>query len=212
MASFIEHFENAAHDFVFALDRLIGIGVGADRDHARLVTGRGQFLLQQIRRIRLDQQPGFEIEPGRHSEKRMRRPREAVDAAMLAAAIGIDRTVEADVGRVVAGDDLARGIERHGGLERRQIVEALPAVVERHPRLGLEPAAGVGLRAAAATPLAFDFDRKLGKGCRTRRFGGRYNRRVLEGMRGCSAHAAKITYKRNKSRTSSATIPQRDDA
>ncbi len=33
----IEHFENAAHDFVFALDRLIGIGVGADRDHARLV-------------------------------------------------------------------------------------------------------------------------------------------------------------------------------
>src|SRR3954471_18712694 len=121
----------------------------------------------------------------------MGRPREAIDAAMLAAAIGIDRTVEADVGRVVAGDDLARSIERDRGLERRQIVEALPAIVEGDPRLGLAPAAGVGLRAAAALSLAFDGDRKFGKRCRTRRRGGLGDWRVLEGMRGCSAHAAK---------------------
>ena len=51
----------------------------------------------------------------------------------------------------------------HRGLERRQFVEALPAVVEGDPRLGLEAAAVVGLRAAAAPPLAFDRDREFGK-------------------------------------------------
>src|SRR5215216_6867054 len=131
----------------------------------------------------------------------MGRPREAIDAAMLTAAIGIDRTVEADVGRVVAGDDLARGIERYRGLERRQFVQALPAVVEGDPRFGLEPAARVGLCAAATPTLAFDRDRKLGKRCRTRRLGGRRDRRVLEGMRGCSAHEANIARQKNKSRT-----------
>src|SRR5829696_6562850 len=120
----------------------------------------------------------------------MGRPREAIDAAMLAAAIGIDRTVEADVGRVVSGDDLARGIERYRRLERRQFVQALPAIVEGDPRFGLEPAARVGLRATSTLSLAVDGDREFGKRCRTRRFGGRRDRRVLEGMRGCSAHEA----------------------
>ncbi len=99
--------------------------------------------------------------------------------------------------------------QRHRGLERRQLLEALPAVVEGDPRLGLEPAAGVGLRAAAAPPLAFDGDRKLRKRCRTRRLGGRRDRRVLEGMRGCSAHEANIARQKNKSRTSSDNNPRR---
>ena len=91
----------------------------------------------------------------------MGRPGEAVDAAVLAAPIRIDRAIEADVGRVVAGNDLARGIERDGGLERRQFIERLPAIVERDARFGLEAAAVVGLRAAAAPALPFDRYRKL---------------------------------------------------
>ena len=193
MAGALQHFENAAHDLVLALDRLIGIGVGADRDHARLVVRRRQFLFQQRRRIRLGEQLRFEIQSRRQPEIGVGRPREAVDAAMLAAAIGIDRTVEADVGRVVAGDHLARGVERDRGLERRQVFQALPAVVEGDPRLGLEAAAVVGLRAAAAPPLALDRDRQFGKRSRTRRLGGRRDRRVLEGMRGCSAHGERNT-------------------
>src|SRR5258708_15006691 len=74
-------------------------------------------------------------------------PRKTVDAAMLAAPVRVDRTVEADIGRVVAGNDLAGGIDRHRGLERRQFVEALPAIIECEPRLSLETATGVGLRA-----------------------------------------------------------------
>ena len=183
MAGALQHFENAAHDLPLALDRLIGIGVGADRDHARLVILRRQFLFQQLRRIGLGEQFGFEVEPRRQAEKGVGRPRKAVDAAMLAAPVGVDRTVEADVGRIVAGDDLARGIDRDRGLERRQFIEALPAVVERDARFGLEAAAVVGLRAAATPPLALDRNREFRKRRkRTRRFGGRRDRRVLEGM------------------------------
>src|SRR5450755_938050 len=119
----------------------------------------------------------------------MRRPRKAVNTAVLATAVGIDRTVEADIGRVVAGDDLARGIHRDRGLERRQLVKALPAVIERDARFSFEAAADVGLRAAATPPFALDRNREFRKWRkRTRRLGGRRDRRVLEGMRGCSAH------------------------
>ena len=202
MAGAFQHFENAAHDLPLALDRLIGIGIGADRDHARFVILRRQFLFQQLRRIGLGEQFRFEIEPRRQAEKSVGRPRKAVDAAMLATPVGVDRTVEADIRRIVAGDDLARGIDRDRGLERRQFVEALPAVVERDPRFGLEPAAGVGLRAAAAPPVALDRNRQFRKRRkRTRRLGGRRDRRVLEGMRGCSAHGQNITRYENKSRT-----------
>ncbi len=202
VAGALHHFENAAHDLPVALDRLIGIGVGADRDHARFIVRRRQFLLQKLRRVRLGEQLGFEIEPRRQPEKGMGRPREAVDAAVLAAAIGIDRPVEADIGELVAGDDLARGVERDRGLERRQVLEALPAVVEHDPRFGFITAAGVGLRPTATPPLLLDRNRDLGKGRRcTRRFGGRRDRRVLEGMRGCSAHAFYIARRKNKSRT-----------
>ena len=80
----------------------------------------------------------------------MGRPREAVDAAVLAAAVGIDRAIEGDIGQVVAGDDLAGGIDGHGGLERRQLLEALPAIVECDPRQRLVTAGCIRLRAAAA--------------------------------------------------------------
>src|SRR5438105_5719603 len=132
----------------------------------------------------------------------MGRPREAVDAAMLAAPVRIDGTVEADIRRVVAGNDLARGIERDRCLERRQFVEALPAIVERDARLGPAAAAAVGLRAAAPPPLALDPDGEFWKRSgRTRRLEGRRHRRVLEGTRGCSTHARKIAHRENKSRT-----------
>src|SRR3546814_16522662 len=62
----------------------------------------------------------------------MGRPRKAVDAAVLAAAIGIDRAIEGDVRRVVVGDDPARGIDRKGGGEaRRLLLGRAPTVVHR---------------------------------------------------------------------------------
>ena len=89
-----QHFEDRTHRPIGPLDRLIGIGIGADGDRARLVARRRQFALQQLRRAAFHEQLGFEIEPRRQAHIGMCRPRETIDAAVLAAAIGIDRAIE----------------------------------------------------------------------------------------------------------------------
>ena len=150
MTGVAQHFQDLARDLPFPLDRLIGVGIGAERDHLRLVFGIGQLALEQLVRVGLDEQFGLEIEPGRQALIGVGRPRVAIDAAVLAAAIGIDRAVEADIRRLVPADDLARLLDLHMGLERRQFLEAFPAVVERHLGGRLEPARGVGYGAAPA--------------------------------------------------------------
>src|SRR4051794_12948244 len=121
---------------------------------------------------------------------------------MLTAAVGIDGAVETDIGRVVAGYDLSGGVERDAGFKGRQFIQALPAIIERDARFRLEAPAGVRMRAPAPPPLALNGDREFRERRRcTRRFGGRRDRRVLEGMRGCTAHAWKVARLENKSRT-----------
>src|SRR3546814_9211628 len=70
---------------------------------------------------------------------------------MLAAAIGVDRAVEPDVRRLVAGDDAAGGIDDDRGAQRRQlfVLRPCPAVVDRFGIGRLEPTGPVGDRAAA---------------------------------------------------------------
>jgi hypothetical protein len=118
MVERLQHLQDFAHDAPFPLDRLVGVRIGADRDRARLVALLGQLPLQQPRRIRLGKQLRFEVEPRRHSHIGVCRPGEAVDAAVLTPAIGVDGAVEGDVGRVVARDDRARLLDLHLGLER----------------------------------------------------------------------------------------------
>ena len=150
MAEFPQHFQDRTHDAVFALDRLIGIGVGADRHHRRAVARLAQLGFQQLRRVRLEQKLRLEIEAGRQAEIGVGRPRETIDAAMLAAAIGIDRAVERDVGRAVPRDDGARRVFHHLRAQgRRRLVLPGPAIVEADIFLQIEAARGVGARAAA---------------------------------------------------------------
>src|SRR5262249_55429498 len=107
---------------------------------------------------------GFEVQAGRQSEIGVGRPGEAVDAAVLAATIRVDRAIEGNVGRIVARDDLPRGIDGHRRLERRQLLEALPAVVESNARERLIAARGVRLRATSAAASALN--RHVGVGRR----------------------------------------------
>ncbi len=102
-----QHLDAAARDPPIALDRLIGIGVGPERDRPADIAALRQLLAQQHRRVGLGEQLALEIEPRRQIVIGVGRPREAIDAAMLAPAIRVDRAVEADVGRLVAGDDRA---------------------------------------------------------------------------------------------------------
>ena len=111
MAEIAQHFEDRARDAEPALGRLIGVGVAAERDRPAGVALLAQLGREQRRRLRLVEDAGLEIEAGRQAEIGVARPRIAIDAAVLAAAIRVDRAVEADIGRVVAGDDRARRID-----------------------------------------------------------------------------------------------------
>ena len=177
MAGAVEHFEDAAHHLVFALDRLIRIGVGADRDHARRIVRRRELALEQFRRVRLHEQLRLEIEPGREPHIGVGRAREAVDAAVLAAAIRIDRAVEADVGGVVARDDLARLLLGDGRLEGGQLLDRAPAVVEGDARGRLVAARRVRQRSPAAPSLTIDGGAEE---FARRRHGGRWHRRASQ--------------------------------
>ena len=119
IAELRQDFQALAGDLQLTLDRLIAIGDAADGDRARLPLGRIELFAQQLRRIFLDEDFGFKIQAGGEAEVFMRRPRVAVDAPVLAAAIRVDRLVEMDVGRVVARDDALRVFPGHFRLQRR---------------------------------------------------------------------------------------------
>src|SRR5262249_23459335 len=88
---------------------------------------------------------------GREAHVGVRRPGVAVDAAVLAAAVGIDRRRKAHVGAVVAGDDHLGLLGRDGGGQLlRRVVVRLPAVVEGLAHLAFVPAGDVGAGAASA--------------------------------------------------------------
>src|SRR5689334_14583110 len=110
-----QQFDNRARDSPAFLDRLIRVGIGAHRDWAAFVPGAGQSRMEQLRRLGFHEQTGLEIHAGRQVVIGVGRPREAIDAAMLATSIGVDRAVKPDVRRAVAGQDRLRMLYRDGG-------------------------------------------------------------------------------------------------
>ena len=154
MAGLGQHLQDAARDAVAALDRLVGIGVGAQRDRAwPRSPARRAPRCSSPAAFGLGDEPGLEVVPGRQAEPGVARPGEAVDAAVLAAAIGVDRAVEGDVGRAVADDGRRAVSTVICGLERRQVLQRLPAVVEKPARHVLVTARNVGARTAPPPPI-----------------------------------------------------------
>src|SRR5919106_149017 len=126
-----EHLEHGSGDPQPALDRLVWVCIGAEGNRLAIVTGPGELALEQARRLELGEQSGLEVEPGRQPEIGMGRAR----AAVLAAAIRVDRPVERNVRRGVAHDHAAAGIGRHlgarRGIFRARLHQRVPAIVER---------------------------------------------------------------------------------
>ena len=136
-----QHLEDLPRDLPIALDWLVRIGVGAERDRRTAIGWPGQFRAQQLCRIRLGKQLRFEIQARRQVEVAVRRPCIAIDAAMLAAAIGIQRLIKRQVRRGLSLEDTFRVLDRHRGAERWQFfVRRIPAVVEMFARHLLETA------------------------------------------------------------------------
>src|SRR5207342_3529101 len=136
----------------------------------------------------------FEVEAGRQSEIGVGRAGETIDAAVLAPAIGIDRAVERQIGRIVAGDDLPRGVDRHGGLERRQIIDGLPTVIEADPSERLIAPRAVRMRAAAAPALTVEGGPTLAR----RGNGGQRRRRASQCGRTTHGVYNSAEWERNK--------------
>ncbi|MNR35912.1 hypothetical protein D3C85_1537880 [compost metagenome] len=110
---------------------MIGIGVGTQVDRCALITAFAQLFFQHIGGVGLGDQPGFEIQPRRHVPIGVTGPCIAVDTAMLATAIGIDRAIKGQVRRVVAGDDGFRRFDTHlGALGDGHFL--IPAVILGH--------------------------------------------------------------------------------
>lgn len=84
---------------------------------------------------------------------------------MLAAAIGIDRAVEADIRAVIGRDDGARGVADQRGVQARGwLVVRAPAIVEHLGGRRLEPSGRVRLRAAPVLAKAFGQDGRAARG------------------------------------------------
>ncbi len=168
MARLGQHLQQLARHAIAFLDRLVGIGVGAEVDRGRPVAALRQRGAQQLGGIGLGVKLGLEVQPGRQVEIGVAGPRVAVDAAVLAAAIGIDGGVEGDVGRLVARDDAARALfcNRGGRPPRRVLRIREPAVVDRLARDALEAPLRIRRRAA---PL----HRPKARSCSSRRPGRR---------------------------------------
>src|SRR5688500_4329556 len=97
MAGFQQYLDDRTHDLPFAFYRLIGIGIGTDRYRRGLIAFPAELRSQQSRCVWRGEKLGFEVEPRREIVEGVGRAREAIDAAMLATPIRVDRTVEADV-------------------------------------------------------------------------------------------------------------------
>lgn len=150
----MHHLDHLPRDQPFALDRLIRVRIHAERDRLGHVARLREFAREQLRGIHLRVDPALEIEPRRQPEIAVRRPREAVNAAVLAAAIRIQRYIERNVGRRIAREDRPGALLEHLRAQRRArlaVVVARPAVVDR---LALDALVAPLQVAHRAAPLA----------------------------------------------------------
>jgi hypothetical protein len=147
--AFCQHFDDLAHDAVAPLDRLIRVGVAAERDGTAAISRLRQFGAQALGGVGLGEQFGFKIETRRQTDVGMTRPSVAVNTSMLASPIRIDGLVERNVGRIVVRDDRAALLDTHRGPERRDLLFGSPAIVVRITIQPLEPALGIRNGAAA---------------------------------------------------------------
>ena len=142
-----QHLQTAAHDTKLRLDRLIGIGIGAEGDGRDGIAAPPDLGRQQVRGVGLGGQPGFKIQPRRQPQIGVTGARKAIDAAMFAAPVRVHRAVERNIRRAVARNDRARTFQGQFGRQQRLFFGNVPAIGLAHALIRLIPAIGAGIRA-----------------------------------------------------------------
>ena len=85
---------DARHQAVARLDPLVGVGVRAERDVLARPGRPRELARQHLRRVDLDDDLALEVAAGVEVEIAVRRAREAVDAGVRAAPVGVHRPAE----------------------------------------------------------------------------------------------------------------------
>ena len=153
IAELRQNFQAASRQFEPAFHRLVAVGYAADRDDFGLPFRRGQFFMQKLGRVFFHHDFGLEVQAGGESEIFVKRPRIAINAAVLAAAVRIDAGFESDIRAVVVRNDRGRPIAEKLGA-RKRIILRIPI------RVGLqmdffEAVGRVGFRSAVGSGVNF---------------------------------------------------------
>ncbi len=127
VARFEQHLEHRAGQLGLTLEGLVGIGRGAERDGRAGVARLAQFFAQQAGGIGFGEYLRFEIQPRRQAQISVGRPGVAVDAAVLAAPVRIQRLIKAEIRRIVAADDTFCTVDQQARL-RQGGFRWLPAI------------------------------------------------------------------------------------
>ncbi len=90
MAMGQHHFQQLTGETIALLNRLVGVGIGADDDALWLIRRFGKLPAQQLGCIELGKQFGFEIEARGELQIGVAGPCIAIDAAVFAPLIGVD--------------------------------------------------------------------------------------------------------------------------
>jgi hypothetical protein len=160
MPAFLQQLDHRAGQPQLPLHRLVAIGGGADGQPPRLIGFLRQLRAQHRGDVALGDDLRFEVQPRRHVQVAVGRPRVAVDAAVLAAPVGIDRSVEVDVRRIVGADHAACVFPDHFGPRGRSLglLDRAPAVVVIEALVLLEAVRQPRGRAAALDRFDWDAD------------------------------------------------------
>jgi hypothetical protein len=127
VAEFVAHLETGACQAVGRLQRLIAIRDAGERDRnpASVPAATGELPAQERGRVGLHHDLRVEIRARAEVEELVRGPRVAVSAGVLAAAVGIEAELEADVGAVVGGEDRVGLFLEDLDRDRRRLLEPL---------------------------------------------------------------------------------------
>jgi hypothetical protein len=142
VARIAHHLDQPARQKQLALHGLVAVGGRADVDRRRAVPRPRQLGAQHLGDVALGDDAGLEVQPRRQAQVAVRGPGVAIDAAVLAAAVGVHGLLEEDVRRVVAAQGAARVLPDHLGARRagsaRLLARGVPPIVEGLARLPLE--------------------------------------------------------------------------
>lgn len=110
VAEIEQHFEASTSELEFAFDGLVAVGDAGATENLRLPFGRGEGFAEEFGSVVLDENFRFEIKAGGETEVFVRGTCEAVNTAVLAAAVGVDGGGERSEVGFVGGDDVSGAV------------------------------------------------------------------------------------------------------